>query len=40
MFRTSISLIIFIYPSICLGDYDWKLIIKSDKGNFYVDMKS
>ena len=40
MFRTLISLIIFIFPSICLGDYDWKLITKSDNGDFYVDMKS
>ena len=40
MFRTLISLIIFIFPSICLGDYDWKLITKSDYGDFYVDMKS
>ena len=40
MFRTLISLIIFIFPSICFGDYDWKLITKSDNGDFYVDMKS
>ena len=40
MFRTLISLIIFIFPSICLGDYDWKLITKSDNGDFYVDMES
>ena len=40
MFRTLISLIIFIFPSICLGDYDWKLITKSDNGDFYVDMNS
>ena len=40
MFRTLISLIIFIFPSICLGFYDWKLITKSDNGDFYVDMKS
>ena len=40
MFRTLISLIIFIFPSICLGDYDWKHITKPDNGDFYVDMKS
>ena len=40
MFRTLISLIIFIFPSICLSDYDWKLITKSENGDFYVDMKS
>ena len=33
-------LIFIIFPSLCLGDYDWKLIIKSDNGDFYVDMKS
>ena len=40
MFKTLISLIILIFPSICFGDYDWKLITKSDNGDFYVDMKS
>ena len=33
-------LIFIIFPSLCLGDYNWKLIIKSDNGDFYVDMKS
>ena len=33
-------LIFIIFPSLCFGDYDWKLIIKSDNGDFYVDMKS
>ena len=37
---------IFLYlffitiPSLSFGDYDWKLITKSDNGDFYVDMKS
>ena len=35
-----LSLIFIIFPSLCLGDYDWKLITKSDNGDFYVDMKS
>ena len=35
-----LSLIFIIFPSLCFGDYDWKLIIKSDNGDFYVDMKS
>ena len=33
-------LFFIIFPSLCFGDYDWKLIIKSDNGDFYVDMKS
>lgn len=40
MMRTLITIIIFIFPSICLGDYEWKLITKTKNGDFYVDMKS
>ena len=28
------------FPSFCFSDYNWKLITKSNNGNFYVDMKS
>ena len=35
-----LSLIFITIPSLSFGDYDWKLIIKSDNGDFYVDMKS
>ena len=33
-------LIIIIFPSLCFGDYDWKLFIKSDNDDFYMHMKS
>ena len=33
-------LIFLFFPSLCLSDYNWKLITKSNNGNFYVDMKS
>ena len=38
--KVFLFLIFIIFPSLCLGDYNWKLIIKSDNGDFYVDMKS
>ena len=40
MFRILITLIILIFPSICFGDYEWKLITKTENSDFYVDMKS
>ena len=40
MLKTLITFIIFIFPSVCFGDFEWKLITKTKKGNFYVDMKS
>ena len=40
MFRNLITLIIFIFPSVSLGDYEWKLIIQTNNGDFYVDMKT
>ena len=30
MFRILITLIILIFPSICFGDYEWKLITAKD----------
>ena len=35
-----LSLIFITIPSFCFSDYEWKLITKSDNGDFYVDMKS
>ena len=40
MLKTLITFIIFIFPSVCFGDFEWKLITKTKKGDFYVDMKS
>ena len=40
MLKILITLIIFIFPSVCLGDFEWKLITKTKNGDFYVDMKS
>ena len=35
------SILFFIlFPSICFGNYEWKLITKTKNGDFYVDMKS
>ena len=38
--KVFLFLVFIIFPFLCFGDYDWKLIIKSDNGDFYVDMKS
>ena len=36
-----LSLIFFLlFPSVCFGVYDWKLITKTEDGNYYVDMNS
>ena len=40
MLKTLITFIIFIFPSVCFGDFEWKLITKTKDGDFYVDMKS
>ena len=40
MFRILITLIILIFPSICFGDYEWKLITTTENSDYYVDMKS
>ena len=33
-------LFFILFPSICFGNYEWKLITKTKNGDFYVDMKS
>ena len=35
-----LSLFFVLFPSLCFGDYNWKLITKSKNGDFYLDMKS
>ena len=36
-----LTLIFFLlFPSVCFGVYDWKLITKTEKGDFYIDMNS
>ena len=32
MLKTLITFIIFIFPSVCFGDFEWKLITKTKKG--------
>ena len=31
MLKTLITFIIFIFPSVCFGDFEWKLITKTKK---------
>ena len=36
-----LTLIFFLlFPSVCFGVYDWKLITKTENGDFYIDMNS
>lgn len=36
-----LTLIFFLlFPSVCFGVYDWKLITKTEKSDFYIDMNS
>ena len=35
------SILLFtLFPLICFGDYQWKLITESNNGDFYVDMET
>ena len=40
MLRSFLIFITFTFPSICFGDYEWKLITTTENSDFYVDMKS
>ena len=40
MFRSFLVFITFTFPSICFGDYEWKLITTTENSDYYVDMKS
>ena len=35
-----LTVFFILFPSICFGNYEWKLITKTKNGDFYVDMKS
>ena len=35
-----LTIFFILFPSICFGNYEWKLITKTKNGDFYVDMKS
>ena len=36
MLKILITLIIFIFPSVCLGDFEWKLITKTKMLTFLL----
>lgn len=40
MLRSFLVFITFTFPSICFGDYEWKLITTTENSDYYVDMKS
>ena len=40
MLRSFLIFVTFTFPSICFGDYEWKLITTTENSDFYVDMKS
>ena len=40
MNRISTLIFFLLFPSVCFGVYDWKLITKTKKGDFYIDMNS
>ena len=40
MVRLFSILLFTLFPTICFSGYQWKLITKSNNGDFYVDMKT
>ena len=40
MIRLFSTLLFTLFPLICFGDYQWKIITKSNNGDFYVDIKT
>ena len=35
-----LTVFFILFPSICFGNYEWKLITTTENSDFYVDMKS